>query len=220
MKTLRSNRAVPGARVAIATNPVSSEDVAAYMPVVLKVVDRFVARLPPNVQRDDLVCAGACGLVDALRRNSNRRSASFLRYAHIRVRGAVVDEIRSMDWLSRADRGRLKCAQESGVAWTSAVVPFDDLAKAVLNGLADESHPSPLEAFELNRRRDSIRAAMSLLRKRDRVILDLFYFEGVLLKDIAERLGVSKPRVSQLHVRAIARLRSKLCSCPAFQLVA
>jgi RNA polymerase sigma factor for flagellar operon FliA len=218
MKALRSCHAMAGARVADASPAVSSEEIVAYMPLVRKVVGRYVARLPPSVQRDDLMCAGTCGLVDALRRNPDRRRASFLKYVNVRVRGAVVDELRSLDWLSRTARGRLKGTQESGSPWPCKMIPFEDLSKATLSRLSDDSSPSPLETAEQNDQRDAIRTAISLLHERERVILDLFYFEGVLLKDIAERLGVSKPRVSQLHSRAIAQLRATLSSRFAFQI--
>jgi RNA polymerase sigma factor FliA len=182
------------------------------MPLVRRIVGGYLARLPPNVERDDLMCAGACGLVDALQRNPDRRSASFLRYANFRVRGAIVDELRVVDWLSRSDRKRLRRVQDSGWTWISSVIPLEDLSKAALGRLVDERTPSPLEAAELSHQRDTILAAMDRLLERDRVILTLFYFEGALLKDIAERLGVSRPRATQLHLRAIARLRSTLSS--------
>jgi len=178
--------------------------------MVRKIVGRFVARLPPSVQRDDLVGAGMYGLVDALRRKPGRRGPGFQRYVFIRVRGAIVDELRTHDWLSRSARTRVAGQRENGPACLSAVVPFDDLSKDVRNSFADPRALSPLAAVEREHQRQALAAAVGLLVERDRLILNLFYFQGVQLKEIAAQLGVSKPRVSQLHSRAIARLRSSL----------
>src|SRR5579863_1772729 len=113
-----------------ATTPALStptrEELATYMPLVHQVVARVLRRLPPNVLRDDLVAAGTFGLVDALRKSPERTTA-FDWYARIRIRGAVVDELRAQDWLTRCARTRLSQAQARGEGATMAVVGFDDL---------------------------------------------------------------------------------------------
>jgi RNA polymerase sigma factor for flagellar operon FliA len=99
------------------TKPVSSlptrEDITEYMPLVHQVVARLLRRLPPNVQREDLIAAGSYGLVDALRKSPDRGPA-FEWYARIRIRGAAVDELRSQDWLTRRARTRVAKAQAEG----------------------------------------------------------------------------------------------------------
>jgi len=92
-----------------ATTP-TREELTLYMPLVHQVVCRVLRKLPPNVLRDDLVAAGAFGLIDALRK-SPERGPAFDWYARIRIRGAVVDELRSQDWLTRRARTRATKAQ-------------------------------------------------------------------------------------------------------------
>ena len=102
------------------------EDLTLYMPLVYQVVARMLRKLPPNVLRDDLVGAGTFGLIDALRKSVDRGPA-FEWYARIRIRGAVVDELRTQDWLTRRARTRVTRAQALGESSGAAVVGFDDL---------------------------------------------------------------------------------------------
>jgi RNA polymerase sigma factor for flagellar operon FliA len=210
MTPKRDSRAVKGR----AASPVSNEDIALYMPLVRRLVARFVARLPRSVQRDDLVAAGTYGLVDALSKNPGQRGLGFRSYAELRVRGAIVDELRAHDWLSRSARKPSSGGPDPGVPRLSAVIAFEDLPKATRDSLHDPQAASPLAAAELEDQREAVAAAVGVLLERDRMILHLFYFQGVQLQEIAAKLGVSKPRASQLHSRAIARLRSTLG--PAF----
>src|SRR5579862_3772358 len=94
-------------------NTPSREELTLYMPLVHQVVARVLRKLPPNVLRDDLVAAGTFGLVDALRK-STERGPAFDWYARIRIRGAVVDELRAQDWLTRRARTRVTRAQAQG----------------------------------------------------------------------------------------------------------
>src|SRR5215467_8820453 len=89
------------------------EELALYMPLVHQVVGRVLRKLPPNVLRDDLVAAGSFGLIDALRKSVDRGPA-FEWYARIRIRGAVVDELRAQDWLTRRARTRLAKTRAAG----------------------------------------------------------------------------------------------------------
>jgi RNA polymerase sigma factor FliA len=197
-----------------AASPVSNHDIALYMPLVRRVVARFVAKLPPSVERDDLMGAGTYGLVDALRKNPGQRGLGFRSYAEVRVRGAILDELRANDWLSRTARKSSSAGHEQGAPRLSAVVALEDLPTATRESLHDPQAASPLAAAELEDQREAVAAAVRVLCERDRMILHLFYFQGVKLQEIAAKLGVSKPRASQLHGRAIARLRSTLG--PAF----
>src|SRR5258708_24834796 len=91
----------------------SPQDLEAYMPIVRQVVGRLLRKLPPNVLRDDLLAAGTFGLVDALRKSADRGPA-FDWYARIRIPGAVVDELRAQDWLTRPAPTRIERAQARG----------------------------------------------------------------------------------------------------------
>lgn len=185
----------------------SREELATYMPLVHQVVARVLRRLPPNVLRDDLLAAGTFGLIDAFRKSSERGPA-FDWYARIRIRGAVVDELRAQDWLSRRIRTRLAKAQARGEATSMAVVGFDDLPERQAMGLTDTSAPSPHQLVENSMTRAALERAVAMLPEREARIVTWHYFEGIAFKDIAARLGVSEPRISQLHTRAMGRLRT------------
>ena len=182
------------------------QDLTTYMPLVHQVVARVLRRLPPNVLREDLVAAGAFGLVDALRRNPERTGA-FEWYARVRIRGAVIDELRAQDWLTRRTRTRIANAEARGESAGMSMVGFDDLPAGHAANLSDETAPSPLQQVEQRMERASLERAIVTLPEREANIVRWHYFEGVAFKDIAVRLGVSEPRISQLHSRAMARLR-------------
>ncbi len=195
-------------RTLTATTPStpSREDLTAYMPLVHQVVARVLRRLPPNVLREDLVAAGTFGLVDALRRNTER-TAAFEWYARIRIRGAVIDELRAQDWLTRRTRTRIASAQARGESAGMAMVGLDDLPEGHSLSLHDESTPSPFQQVEQRMERAALERAIKTLPEREANIVTWHYFEGAAFKDIAARLGVSEPRISQLHSRAMGRLR-------------
>jgi RNA polymerase sigma factor for flagellar operon FliA len=180
------------------------------MPLVRQIVARFLRRLPPNVLRDDLIYAGTYGLIDSLRKNGSDRGQTFEWYARVRIRGAILDELRAQDWLTRRARSRIAARAEDGRMPLTSIVSMDDLSEASRNGLCDDSTPSPLEAAEESAERAALAQAMDQLLARERLILTLHYFQGVQLKSIAAQLGVSEPRVSQLHSRAMAKLRATL----------
>jgi RNA polymerase sigma factor for flagellar operon FliA len=190
-------------------NTPTREELSLYMPLVHQVVGRVLRKLPPNVLRDDLAAAGAFGLIDALRKSVDRGPA-FDWYARIRIRGAVVDELRSQDWLTRRARTRAAKAQADGQGSGASVVGFDDLPESQAQAFADESVASPLDQVEQRMDRAALEKAVRLLPEREANIVAWHYFEGEPFKSIAARLRVSEPRVSQLHARAMGRLRTTL----------
>jgi RNA polymerase sigma factor for flagellar operon FliA len=173
--------------------------VDAYLPLVRRVVQRLARRLPANVQRDDLFAAGVFGLVDSLRRNGGDGGASFEWYARTRIRGAIFDELRAQDWLSRRARAA------GGV--TACFVSFEDI---VSDELCLAGPEDPFEAFASCCLRRSLACALTQLPERERTVVGRYYFEGARLKDIGAELGVSEPRISQILSRAIERLRGLL----------
>jgi RNA polymerase sigma factor for flagellar operon FliA len=187
----------------------SRDELASFMPLVRKEVARMMSRVPPNILRDDLVAAGSSGLCDALRRSPGRGPA-FAWYARVRIRGAVVDELRSQDWLNRGARARATRACEEGSTGSRTVVGFDDLPPSQAEGLVDAAAPSPFDLVERRTERAMLDRAVALLPEREAGIIASHYFDDVSLKIIAGRLGVSEPRVSQLHARAIGRLKTSL----------
>jgi RNA polymerase sigma factor for flagellar operon FliA len=197
----------------VATAP-TREELSTYSYLVHQVVARVLRKLPPNVLRDDLLAAGTFGLVDALRKSADRGPA-FDWYARIRIRGAVVDELRAQDWLTRRARTRVARAQAQGESGGIAVVGFDDLPESQAQGFADETMATPQEQCEKRMDRLALERAVALLPEREANIVSWHYFEGIPFKTIAARLGVSEPRISQLHARAMGRLRESLADSDA-----
>ncbi len=189
-------------------NP-TQQDLAEYMPLVRQVVARILPRLPPNVLREDLIAAGTIGLLDALKRDP-RREAGFEWYARVRIRGAVIDELRAQDWLPRRMRTRVKGAESRGESAAVAVIGFDDLPPGHEQGLTDARAASALEQVELRLERGALARAIATLPEREASIVTWYYFEDIGFRDIAAKLRVSGPRISQLHSRAMARLRDAL----------
>lgn len=192
------------------THRATSEDVEKHLGLVHQVVARFMRKLPANVDRGDLVAAGMYGLVTSLERNGGDDGNAFEGYAKMRIRGAILDELRSQDWLSRRARW---AANEQGATYEGPVslVGLDDVNEAERAArMADGETPDALSVLESAGTRTELRAAVEQLPDRERLIVAKHYFEGVRLKDIGKILGVSEPRISQLHSRAIGRLRDFL----------
>ena len=194
----------------------TAAEIQRYMPLVNQTVARFLRRLPPNVLRDDLIAAGTYGLVDSLRKNGSDRGPSFEWYARIRIRGAILDELRTQDWLTRRARCQATAQNASMSESTSAssraaVIGFDDVPgnNGAMN-FADESAQSPLQMVEEQMDRELMAVAVAKLPERERFIVQAHYYEGAQFKAIATKLGVSEPRVSQLHARAVQMLKTIL----------
>jgi RNA polymerase sigma factor for flagellar operon FliA len=174
-----------------------------YLPLVHKLVRQLSRGLPANVERDDLLAAGMFGLVDSIRRNGGSDGEAFMCYARMRIRGAIVDELRAQDWLSR--RAREAAAAGQGTCFVSLheMTPTEESAHLTHGD-------DPAKALVARCEHRALALAIAQLPERERRIVGMHYFEGVKLKDIGAELGVSEPRVSQLHARALGRLRGML----------
>jgi RNA polymerase sigma factor for flagellar operon FliA len=189
---------------------VTSADVQKHLELVNQVVARFMKKLPGNVDRGDLVAAGMYGLVTSLERNGGDGGEAFAGYAKMRIRGAILDELRAQDWLSRRARWAAT-AQREDYTGPVALVGFDDVSEGERVGsLADAGAPDALALLEVLGDRAEVAAAVAQLPPREAEVVRMHYFEGVEFKTIAQQLGVSAPRVSQLHARALGRLRGLL----------
>jgi RNA polymerase sigma factor for flagellar operon FliA len=178
-----------------------------FTPLVRKIAGGFQRKLPRNVLREDLIAAGMSGLWDAIRRHPEGGDDSFEWYVRVRIRGAILDELRAQDWLPR----RARAAAEAN-AGTDAYVPppsvvrIDDVSEWEQNRcLADASSSEAAVAAKFTQ--ETLAKAVELLPERERHIVSSHYFRGVKFKDLGAELGVSEPRISQLHSRAIARLK-------------
>jgi RNA polymerase sigma factor for flagellar operon FliA len=210
---LRSLAAASAMRPVPRNNQPTGDEVREHLPLVTQAVARFLRRVPPSVLREDLVAAGTCGLLDALRRAPLDRGPAFEWYLRIRIRGAILDELRAQDWLTRRARKTLQVVKEGGPVTCIGVVSFDDLSdQARAATMTDENAPSPFEMVVQRKDRAALGAAVQKLPAREQTIVRMHYFMDVPFKSIAAELRVSEPRISQLHARAMTRLKS-LMSC-------
>ena len=179
-----------------------------YTVIVRQIVGGFQKRLPRNVLRDDLLAAGMAGLWDAVRKHGGDPGPNFEWYIRVRVRGAIVDELRAQDWVPR--RARTALANEAGEG-APIVVRLDDVSTAdQARCLTATTSVSAEDQVEAKMARRSLERAVEKLPDRERCIVSLHYFRGMKFKELGAMLGVSEPRVSQLHSRAMGRLRTIL----------
>lgn len=222
--------------------------VAEHIDLVKRIAYRLVSRLPDSVQVEDLIQAGMLGLLEAHERYREGEGASFSTFAGIRIRGAMLDEIRRGDWTprsvhraaravadaqstleSRCGRaaGEWEIAAEMGVSMADLRRTVSDASSAYLTSL-DDTGPddtaadvpdihgaSPQQRFEQESLYRAVVDASDTLPERERLLMTLYYDQGLNLRQIAERLGVSESRACQLHGRAIARVREQLLAWAA-----
>lgn len=189
----------------------SADLISRHIHLVRQVVVRMLRRLPPNVQRGDLMAAGVLGLIDALRKNGGDQGGAFESYARIRIRGSILDELRTQDWLPRRTRWALSQDNKDSNVIPISILGFDDLTHGDQPvDVADDNHEDAASLLEKEDERTTVEHAIAKLPEREQVIIRMHYFSGVRFRDIGEQLGVSEPRVSQLHTRAMKQLREIL----------
>jgi RNA polymerase sigma factor FliA len=206
-----------------------------YAPLVKYVAGRLRTRMPESVDQDDLVSDGVLGLMDAIARFQPDRGLSFQTFAVPRIRGAIIDGMRSMDFVPRSVRDRLRTIAQVRVGLEQRLgrLPEDaevsaetGIPVATLRDLTRQatSHHASLDDFDLADELSSAadsgveqREVTSLLmkvveglRERDQIVIALYYFEGLTLAEIGQVLGVTESRVSQVHRRATVLMRQRL----------
>ncbi len=192
--------------------PPDEQLIREHMPLVKTIAKRFARRLPASVAHDDLLGAGALGLIDSVVRRRGNDESSFACYTRIRIRGAIFDELRSHDWLPRRSRNSEKQPSQ-GAPHPVAVLHMEDLPAGSEKSQADRCpDASPLEALATKRIASMLRRELDQLPQRDRLVLHLHYFKGMRLKEIGRLLGVSEARISQIHHRALHQLKPRIQS--------
>ena len=207
--------------------------VVQYSPLVKYVAGRMRSRLPHSVDQDDLVSDGVLGLMDAIERFDPSRGLSFQTFAVPRIRGAIIDGLRSMDFVPRSVRDKVRLVQQASVKLEERLgrLPDDeeiarevgvpvqqvrDLTKQASSNhanlddfeLADELASAADDSVEQGDVSASLRRVIAELNERDQVVIALYYFEGLTLADIGKVLGVTESRISQVHSRATSTLRA------------
>lgn len=218
----------------------TAQEIADHLPMVQRIVSHFMRRLPRSVQREDLVAAGTVGLFRALQSSEHTSPEMFASYARIRIHGSIVDELRRHDWSPRrrkdpngdaavpaASSGATGATGATGAARSSArpaaprvvVLGFDDLTSQCAQGTANDN-ASPLDQVLERCAHEELHAAVEGLPPRERDIVRMRYFRGVKSRDIALAMNLSEARVSQLHARAMKRLKDMLDDTEEMKLAA
>jgi RNA polymerase sigma factor FliA len=225
--------------------------VVAYSPMVKFVAGRLGAGLPSHVEDADLISYGLMGLIGSIERFEPERGIKFETFAMTRIRGSIIDELRSLDWVPRSVRSRareieatqarlehelqrapteeelaakLGCTEEelqtslleisnSSVyaldeLWTVSDASGDQVS--LLDTIADDRAADPQEALATSEVKDRLTDAIASLPEREQLVVALYYYENLTLREIGEVLGVTESRVSQLHTKAVMRLKSGL----------
>ncbi len=230
--------------------PTKEDAYKRYAPLMKYVVDRVASNVPKYVEREDLLNAAALGLFDALEKYDSDKGTKFETYAVWRIRGAVLDELRAMDWASRSVRrkarqldimtrdmdqrlGRAASDEEladamdisasemsrlldevRGVVLLSLNQAGGDAEEGNSGGLAevieDPNAEDALEDIERDQMSDLLVDVISDLTEQEKLVLALYYYEEMNLKEIGQTLDISESRVSQIHTKAISRLRNRV----------
>jgi len=222
-----------------------------YSPLVKYVAGRVSVGLPSNVEQADLVSYGMFGLIDAIDKFDFERGIKFETYAISRIRGAIIDELRSYDWVPRSVRAKARMVEraystlenklgrtpsdqevavELGVSDREFQTIFTQISFVGLvaldeliglggekgdnltlgDTLADTGGQDPTQAFEVEELRHLLAEAINRLPEREKIVITLYYYEGLTLAEIGQVLGVTESRVCQMHTKAVLMLRSRM----------
>jgi len=222
-----------------------------YSPLVKFVAGRVAAGLPHSIEQADLVSYGIFGLIDAIDKFDPERGFKFETYAISRIKGAIIDELRSIDWVPRSVRAKARSIEqaysklenelrrtpddlelakeleitESDLAQTLSEISFvglvalDELLAAgnsergnstTLGDTISDRAYDPVDQYEVDEMKTLLADAINRMPDRERLVLTLYYYEGLTLAEIGQVLGVTESRVCQIHTKAILQLRSRL----------
>ncbi len=232
--------------------------VVAYSPLVKFIAGRMASGLPAHVDEADLVSYGLVGLIGAIERYDMARQIKFETFVVARIKGAIIDELRSLDWVPRSVRSRARDIEtthtelEAELARApteeelaerlaitveeldkalldianSSVLALDDLWSyadpeggggqiSILDTIEDPRATDPHSEAHMTETRAQLADLLESLPERERVVVGLYYYQGLTLREIGEVLEVTESRVSQLHTKAMLALRSRFAGRPA-----
>ena len=215
-----------------------------YLPLVKVVAGRVAISLPSHVDKDDLLSSGVFGLLDAIERFDPDRKNKFETYAGVRVRGAILDYLREKDWVPVTMRQKIRnyeqtvfelenklgrpaedteLAEALGLSVpelqnlesqisVATVIPLDDYLRADIPAGAD---PDPSVKLEKRELQQTLAAAIERLPDKEKKVVALYYYEELTLKEISLIMNLSEARISQLHTKAVFRMRGYLARMKA-----
>jgi RNA polymerase sigma factor FliA len=227
--------------------------VLAFSPLVKYVAGRMSTGLPAHVEEADLISYGLLGLISAIERFDPSREIKFETFAMTRIKGSIIDELRSLDWVPRSVRAKAREIEKANAKLehqlhraptdaevaaelemsleefqdaltrisNSSVVALDELwtlsdasgdQVSLLDTIQDPDAVDPAAALDVTETKDRLAEAIARLPEREKLVVALYYYENLTLREIGEVLGVTESRVSQLHTKAVLRLKSALQS--------
>jgi len=217
-----------------------------YAHLIKCVASKLCAHLGQHVEFEDMLSYGTFGLIDAINKFDMGKGVKFETYASLRIRGAIIDGIRKLDWVPRALRQKSKqletaCAELEGSLGREPTetelaarlaIREDEVSELVrkssvvalvsLDDYLDQNHEMPFystscagcempeEQYELQEMKETLTEAIEKLSEKERQVITLYYFKKLTLKEISRIIGVSESRVSQIHSKAVLRLRTRL----------
>ena len=210
-----------------------------YLPLVRLVGGRLAISLPPHLDRDDLLSSGFFGLLDAIDRFDVSRNIKFETYAGVRIRGAMIDYLRAKDWIPVTMRQKIRKYEQTvyrlenelgrsatdkeiadaleisldelqvlvGQCNATTVIPLEEYLQ---NDSAETADNNPADAMEMLEIKDMLAKAIDKLAEKERTVISLYYYEELTLKEISLILHLSEARISQLHTKAVLKMRNFL----------
>ena len=229
-----------------------------YLPLVSYIASKTRASLPPHVEVTDLKSVGILGLMNAIERFDISKGIAFQTFAKMRVYGAIMDELRALDWIPRSIRQKTKKIEaayrhldqklarmptdaEMADHLALSLPDFQKMLREVssttllsleqiyssdsssgtmtlLDVLESTQTENPQEVLEEEELRDELAERIDQLPEKEKLIVALYYYENLTLKEIGSILGLSESRISQIHTKTILKLRSKMepvtATCP------
>lgn len=227
------------------------EIVLEHTPLIRYIVNRIAVRLPSHIDLDDLHNTGVIGLMDAIEKYDPEKNCKFKTYAEFRIKGAILDQLRSLDWVPRSVRqkGRRleraygeveqrlgRSANEDEVADSLgleldkfhtlinqvkgiSLVNLEEIRGTNSDGdrsgtfadiIEDVQSENPFASLKLMETKHVISDTIGSLPEKERLVISLYYYEDLNMKEIGTILGITESRVCQIHTKAVQRLRSKL----------
>ncbi|NUN48121.1 MAG: FliA/WhiG family RNA polymerase sigma factor [Candidatus Brocadiae bacterium] len=218
-----------------------------YLPIVRFVAERLMTKLPQNVEVDDLASAGIFGLMDAIERFEPERNIKFETYCTNRIRGAILDELRNLDWVPRLVRAQAHRLERSESSLTTrlgrtptepeiagdmncSVTELREIRRETHTAAALSSHkrwtdtddetglqtveivedPHDIDPSREIQKKELVALVTRGLSRKERLILLLYYYEELTMKEIGAALDLSESRVCQIHTKIIVRLKEEL----------
>lgn len=221
-----------------------------YLPLVKFIANRIAGRLPSHIEVADLINSGIIGLIDALTKFDATLKIKFKTYAEFRIKGAILDELRALDWVPRSTRQKATRLEKAyaeveqklgrsasdaemieflGIAREDfeslireakgvALISIDELRPDsddsyehnLLEFLADPDQLTPAQLMNLDQIYRIVADTIDQLPEKERLVISLYYYEELTMKEIGEIMSITESRVSQIHTKAILRLRGRL----------